>query len=111
MQLLRRGVDVVGVARVQVVWRDELAYQDRGVERRQHDRRRDRDAVAAELPPHDLPLRGAVEALLLRRQRLAGVGVPGLARNIVIDTHLATPPVRRMRGSSAASSTSEINMP
>src|SRR5262249_49477393 len=90
--------------------------QDRGVERRQHDRRRDRDAVAAELPPHDLPLRGAVEALLLRRERFARVRVPGLPGNVVRGRHVfichfATPPVRRMRGSTAASSRSEMNMP
>src|SRR5207248_4785813 len=111
MHPLRRRIDVVGVARLQVVGRDELAHQDREVERREHDAGGDRDAVAPELPPHDLPLRGAVEALLLRGQRFRRIGIPRLARNIVLDRHLATPPVRRMRGSSAASSTSEMNMP
>src|SRR3954468_17112902 len=117
MQPLRRRVDVLRVARGEVVGRDQLAHQDRGIERRENDRRGDRDAVAAELPPHDLPLRGAVEALLLRGHRLRGVRIPRLARDVVRDraggalVHRATPPVRRMRGSSTASSRSDMNMP
>src|SRR5207244_2678461 len=92
--------------------RDELAHQDRGIEGGEHQAGGDRDAVAPELPPHDLPLRGAVEALLLRREALGGVGIERIPRDVVLDrAHLATLPVSRMRGSSAASSISEMNMP
>src|SRR5204862_8285604 len=87
------------------------ADQDRGVERREHDRRGHSDAMALELPPHDLPLRRAIEALLLRGERLSGVGIPRIPRNVVFDAHFATPPVRRILGSRAASRTSEMNMP
>src|SRR6185503_1412168 len=108
---LRRRVDMVGIARLQLVRRDELAHQRRGIEQQQDGARDHRDAMAAELPPHDLPLRRAVEALLLRRQRFCGLGVKRLLRDVVFESYFATPPVRRMRGSSAASSRSEMNIP
>src|SRR6185436_18061873 len=102
---------------VQVVGREHLAHQDRGIQREQDRRREHRDAVAPEFPPHDLPLRGAVEALRLRGQLLGRVGLERLGGDVVLElglrgrAHLAAPPVRRMRGSSIASSRSEMNMP
>src|SRR5437870_4334489 len=111
MQRLRRRVDVTRVARMQVERREELAHQDRGVEGEQDRARPDRDPVAAELPPHDLPLRGAVEALLLGRELVGGIRLERLRVDIVLQLYFAAPPVRRMRGSSAASSRSEITVP
>src|SRR6185295_4584785 len=111
VQRLRRRIDVARVARVQVVGREDFAHQDRGVEGEQDRAGDDRDTVPAELPPHDLPLRGAIEALLRGRQLLRRVRLEGLGGDVVFYFYFAVPPVRRMRGSSAASSRSEMNMP
>ena len=110
MHVLRREVDEVGVAAVQVVGRDPLRDEDRAVHQREHPGRDHRDPVAAELPPHQLPLRGGVEALLLGRQALRLGRIEGLGVDVV-DAHRPWPLSKRMRGSSMASAMSESSTP
>ena len=119
MHRLRRRVNIARVAGVEAVGRENLAHQ-RGCIQQQQDRATEHcDPMAPELPPHDAPLRRPVELLLLRRQCLDRLGLKGRRRYVVLQrwvaawysSHWATPPVSRIRGSSAASNKSEMNMP
>src|ERR1017187_10357843 len=85
--------------------------------------------MATEAPPHHLPLRGKIEALLRWRQLLNRHGGEGRRRDrmghgvrsfpatgggqgrIYAAGHFVAPPPRRMRGSSIARSRSETKMP
>ncbi len=78
MDALRRREDVLHVARLQIVGRDPFADHRREIHQRQEDRRDHGRPVAAEAPPHQLPLAGHVVLFLLGRQRLGDVGVPRL---------------------------------
>src|SRR5712671_1986907 len=130
---LRRRVDEIGVPAVEPVGREKLAEQDDQVERQQQRARYDRDAVPAKAPPHQPPLRGAVEPLLRRRHDIDRVGVERGRRDemrqwLAADgpvrfvrgrrsggdadfAHCWRPTWRRMRGSSAASARSDRNTP
>ena len=72
MHALRRGEDEIDMAGVKRIGREELAHEDGGVEDQQQGAGDHREAMAAETPPHHPPLRGHVEALLLRRHLLDG---------------------------------------
>src|SRR5690606_13004773 len=119
VQPLRRGVEMVVRPLVRCVGGDDLGKGDAEIEQQQHDSRPHGDAVATELPPHDLPLGGLEIALLFGRERFGGLGIERLridemlGRPLVagLDRHDAALPPRRMRGSSTASNRSEISMP
>src|SRR6266566_1490744 len=128
---LRRRIDEVGMSAVEPVGREEFAKQNDRVKGQQQRSRGHRDAVPAEPPPHQLPLRGAVEPLLRRRHDLDRIGVERRRRDVMrhrlggaaclvgcgragADADLAhgwRPTCRRMRGSSAASARSDRNTP
>src|SRR3546814_73596 len=120
VQRLRRRIDVLDVAGVEFVGRQELGNDDGEIHGEQESARPDGNAVAAEPPPHNPPLCRLVIAFLLRRQLFDRVGVERpllhvvrqpLARHQIAVAHLVAPPPRRMRGSSIASSTSETKTP
>src|SRR5262249_11571353 len=80
------------------------------------------EAMAEKPPPHHLPLRGQVVALLFRRQLFDRIGIERFARNgmpdardarlgAVVRGHLVAPPPSRMRGSRAASAMSDSSTP
>ena len=84
---LRRRIDEVGVPRMEVVRHQNLGHERRSVHEQEDDPGNDGHAVALELPPHQHPLRGEVEVLLLGREaggrrrieRRLGDEVPRLA--------------------------------
>ena len=117
VDLLARRADEVGVARRVVIGRQELGDHDHEVDRQDDDARDHRQPVLAELPPHQLRLRGEIDALLLGRHRLGGIGLERRGRGRVRQgapsggrpgclprcrrlAHLVAAPCRRMRGSS-----------
>src|SRR5438132_526729 len=127
----RRRVDEVGMTAVEPVRREKFAKQDGHVKHQQQRARGQRDPVPAKPPPHQLPLRGAVEPLLRRGHDLDRIGVERRRRDVMRhrvgdaagpvgrgraggDADLAhgwRPTCRRMRGSSAASARSDRNTP
>ena len=74
---LRRCVQEVTVALGIIVGRDHLHERNHGVEGEQDEGRGDRHLVAAELPPHQPPRRGAVETLALCPHGLGRAGIEG----------------------------------
>ncbi len=97
-----------------VVGCDHLHEGYEGVEGEQDESRCDRHPVAPELPPHQLPGRGAVEALVLGADGLGLTGIEWRGIDVMAlggDRGVHRPPPIRMRGSSPASSRSEISMP
>src|SRR3984893_3344339 len=128
---LRRRIDEVGMPAVEAVGREKFAEQDGRVKHQQQHARGQRDPVPAKPPPHQLPLRGAVEALLRRGHDLDRVGVERRRRNVMRyrggdavgsvgrgraggDADLAhgwRPSCRRVGGLSAASARSDKNRP
>ena len=83
MNRLRAGEDVARMTRVQVVRRDPFADDRREVHQQQEDHGNDGWPVAAEAPPHELPLARHIIAFLLRRQLVSDVGVPRLLGDVV----------------------------
>jgi hypothetical protein len=63
-------MNVIDVARVQIVGSQELADENHRVKRRQENPRYERHLVPLELPPHQPPLRGEIDAHVLFRHRL-----------------------------------------
>ncbi|MNV72088.1 hypothetical protein D3C71_1651470 [compost metagenome] len=80
---LRRRIDKVHIARVQVVGRKELADEDHQVERDQEDAGDQRQLVPTELPPHQSQLRSLVHPHLLFRHRFDGIGIEWCSRYVV----------------------------
>ena len=122
LDLLRRRIDELDIARSEIVWRQELAEEDHEIENGEHDARNEGKPVALELPPHEPPLRRHVDALLLLAHRLGGGGIEGRRRHIVLErlarrrqrchvVHFVLPPCSLMRGSSTASARSEMRTP
>ena len=70
MHLLRRRIDEVDIAGVQIVRRQEFAHEDHRVEDCEENAGRQRQSVALELPPHQHDLRGHVDLRLLVGHRL-----------------------------------------
>src|SRR3546814_12514582 len=70
-------IDGARIAGLQVIGRDHFRDQRRAVDQQQDETAPDAEPVAAEFPPHHLPLRGAVETLLLRRQGFGVIGIEG----------------------------------
>ncbi|MNZ82460.1 hypothetical protein D3C78_1011580 [compost metagenome] len=58
---LRWGVDVLDIAGMEIIGREEFADQDRKVKHHQKSAGPDRDLVLSELPPHETQLRGLAE--------------------------------------------------
>src|SRR6516164_7906356 len=132
---LWRSKDEIGVAGVQSVRREKLAYQNREVHGQQDRTGYNGYPMAAELPPHHPPLRCHVEALLCRGHPLDRIRVERCARDVVWKltggvndrcvvavawqaagcegqiAHLRRPACRRIRGSSTASARSDTNTP
>src|SRR5688572_13808076 len=122
---LRRHIDVLHVAGVLLVGRQELHHHDRSIHDAEDDRGQHRNAVTLELQRHQLPLRGEVDLLLLGGGALDRIGIERRRRDIVwqrrqrrrgaagrgLLTHLLAPAPRRMRGSSSASMMSEMKTP
>jgi len=67
MRQLRRGISVLDVIGVRIVGRDELAKDGDEVQQDQHASRDQGHLVPAELPPHELPLRGDESSLFFRK--------------------------------------------
>src|SRR5690606_35265542 len=119
MDPLRRRVDMARVPGVERIWGQELADQDRQVEDGEHASGDHGQAVALQLPPDDLPLRGHVPGLQRRRQRRLLFRIPGRLVDVVaiggrasrFGAHRAAPSPSLIRGSSNASSRSEIRTP
>src|SRR5260370_10357035 len=120
MDALRRREDEIGVARLVVVGRQDLAHRDRQIHGKEDGAGQHGDAVALQLPPHHAPLRRHVVALLRRRHHLRRIRIERLRGREVRRpiggehvglAHRVTPPDRRMRGSSAARARAEMNMP
>src|SRR5579863_1642957 len=128
VNMLRRRVDEVGVAGIEPVRRDDLADQGRRVHRQQQTAGDHRDAVTAQPPPHQPPLRRLVETLLPGGHRLDRHRVERRRRDVMRQRigrriaapvggiegdvgHCRRPDCRRMRGSSAASAKSDNRTP
>jgi hypothetical protein len=88
MKRLRRRVKEIAVALGLVVGRDDLDERDREVEGEEQERGGDRHLVAAELPPHQPPRRGAVEDLALRARRLGEAGIERRGVDVVLRPRL-----------------------
>src|SRR5688572_4587542 len=117
---LRRHVDVLHVAGVLLVGRQELHHHDRSIHDAEDDRGQHRNAVTLELQRHQLPLRGEVDLLLLGGSALNRIGIERRRGHIMrqrhrcaarLLVHLLAPAPRRMRGSSSASMMSEMKTP
>src|SRR3990170_2811519 len=119
---LRRRIDVVHVACVQIVGRQELADQYPEIKRCQEYAGYNGKPVLSEFPPHQPQLRRLKDLRLLRRHRLDRLQVKGRGGNVVLQWstwsgqgrmrgHLVLPPCKRIRGSSSASARSEIRTP
>src|SRR5579872_1454199 len=120
------------MAAVEAVRRQKLREKGGDVQGQQDRAGKHRDAVARQPPPHQPPLRGAIEALLRRRHHLDGIRVERRRRDVVrracdrlprwhdlgrrarIEPHLVharRPDCSRMRGSSTASARSDSRTP
>src|SRR5688572_7385985 len=118
---LGRSVDEIDIAGMQIVRRQELADENREIKRGEQNARGKGDLVPLELPPHQPPLRGHVDAHMLVRHRFDRGGIEGGGGNVVRERlarrgkrrlgHLVLPPWSLMRGSSATRAKSDMRTP
>ena len=85
MQTLRGGPHEIRVAGVGIIGSQRLAKSGGGVDHDQEDRRSDRQLVALEFQPHQLPLRGEIDLFLRRAEPGDRQGIERRGRDEMLD--------------------------
>src|SRR5262245_39224863 len=125
MHPLRRHVDEVDMAFAQRAGGQGLGDQDREIEQPEKRSAPHRQPVLAELPPHQPPLRGEIDALLVRRQLLDRPRIERCLGHVMRHwrpgrrkwrachhlVHFVLPPSSLIRGSRMANARSEMSTP